>query len=244
VTAQLSSELLKVHTTRTVAILLLAAAGLTALGVFVEGISSTVAELAQDDQQRTLLGAGSSGAVLLATFAGVLAVTGEFRYGTIRPTLLVQPRRRVVLAAKLVVAGLTGLLFGAVCIALSLGAGLLILSARGVDAMLSGTEAAGLVAGTIAAAALSALLGVAIGTLIRNQVGAVVAVVGYAFLVDATIFAAEPTVGRYLPGKAGDALAGQPVEHLLAPAAGALALAAWTLAFVVAATVRNDRSDV
>jgi ABC-type transport system involved in multi-copper enzyme maturation permease subunit len=244
VTAQLASELLKARTTRTVAILLLAAAGLTALGVFVEGISSRVAELAQEDQQRTLLGAGSSGAVLLATFAGVLAVTSEFRYGTIRPTLLIQPRRRVVLAAKLAVAGLTGVLFGAVCIALSLGAGLAIFAVRGIDVAPTGADVVGLVAGTIATAALSALLGVAIGTLIRNQVGAVVAVVAYAFLVDATLFTAAPEVGRFLPGKAGDALAGQPVEHLLAPGAGAVVLAAWTLAFVAAATVRNDRSDV
>jgi ABC-type transport system involved in multi-copper enzyme maturation permease subunit len=244
VTAQLASELLKTRTTRTVAILLLAAAGLTALGVFVEGISSRVAELAQEDQQRTLLGAGSSGAVLLATFAGVLAVTSEFRYGTIRPTLLIQPRRRVVLAAKLAVAGLTGVLFGAVCIALSLGAGLAIFAVRGIDVAPTGADVVGLVAGTIATAALSALLGVAIGTLIRNQVGAVVAVVAYAFLVDATLFTAAPEVGRFLPGKAGDALAGQPVEHLLSPGAGAAALAAWALALVLAATVRNDRSDV
>jgi ABC-type transport system involved in multi-copper enzyme maturation permease subunit len=244
VSDQLASELLKLRTTRTAALLVLAAAGLTLLGVFVEGISATAAELAADEQQRTLLGAGSSGAVLFATFAGLLAVTGEFRYGTIRPTLLVQPRRRIVLAAKLAAAGLTGIVLAVVCLALSLGAGLALLAARGVELAPAGDDLVALAAGSIAAAALSALLGVAIGALIRNQVGAIVAVVAYAFLVDATLFAAAPDAGRFLPGKAGDALAGQPVEHLLSPAAGALALAAWTLAFVVAATVRTDRSDV
>ena len=97
---QLSSELLKLRTTRMAGLLLLAAAGLTLLGVLVEGASASPAELAGDDQQRTLLGAGSSGAVFFATLAGLLTVTSEFRYGTIRPTLLVQPRRRIVLAAK------------------------------------------------------------------------------------------------------------------------------------------------
>ena len=242
--AQLRSELLKQRTTRTVGLLLLAATGLTLLGVVVEGISSTVAELAQEDQQLTLLGAGSSGAVLFATFAGLLAVTSEFRYGTIRPTLLVQPRRRAVLAAKLAAAGITGVLFAVACLALSLGAGLAILAARDIDVAPTGADLAAIAGGTVAAAALSALLGVAIGTLVRNQVGAVVAVVAYAFLVDATLFAAAPGVGRYLPGKAGDALAGQPVEDLLAPGVGAAVLAAWTLAVVVAATVRTDRSDV
>lgn len=240
---QLSSELLKLRTTRMAGLLLLAAAGLTLLGVFVEGASASAAELAGDDQQRTLLGAGSS-AVFFATLVGLLTVTSEFRYGTIRPTLLVQPRRRIVLAAKLTAAALAGVVLTLVCIALSLAAGLAILAVRGVERVPSGADLIALVAGAIAAAALSALLGVAIGALIRNQVGAIVAVVAYAFLVDATLFAATPGVGRFLPGKAGDALAGQPVDHLLSPGAGALALIAWTLAFVLAATVRTERSDV
>lgn len=240
---QLSSELLKLRTTRMAGLLLLAAAGLTLLGVFVEGASASAAELAGDDQQRTLLGAGSS-AVFFATLVGLLTVTSEFRYGTIRPTLLVQPRRRIVLAAKLTAAALAGVVLTLVCIALSLAAGLAILVVRGVERVPSGADLIALMAGAIAAAALSALLGVAIGALIRNQVGAIVAVVAYAFLVDATLFAATPGVGRFLPGKAGDALAGQPVDHLLSPGAGALALIAWTLAFVLAATVRTERSDV
>jgi ABC-2 type transport system permease protein len=244
VSGQLSSELLKLRTTRMAGLLLLAAAGLTLLGVFVEGASASAAELAGDDQQRTLLGAGSSGAVFFATLAGLLTVTSEFRYGTIRPTLLVQPRRRIVLAAKLAAAALAGIVLTLVCIALSLAAGLAILAVRGVELVPSGADLIALAAGTMAAAALSALLGVAIGALIRNQVGAIVAVVAYAFLVDATLFAATPNVGRFLPGKAGDALAGQPVDHLLSPGAGALALIAWTLAFVFAATVRTERSDV
>jgi hypothetical protein len=98
--------------------------------------------------------------------------------------------------------------------------------------------------GTIASSALGALLGVAVGALIRNQAGAIVAVAAYAFLVDAALYAAIPSVGRFLPGKAGDALAGRPDELLLAPGVGAGVLLAWTLALVAAAAVRSDRSDV
>jgi hypothetical protein len=46
VSGQLSSELLKLRTTRMAGLLLLAAAGLTLLGVFVEGASASAAELA------------------------------------------------------------------------------------------------------------------------------------------------------------------------------------------------------
>ena len=88
------------------------------------------------------------------------------------------------------------------------------------------------------------MIGVGVGTLIRNQAGAIVALAAYALLVDAVLFAAVPSVGRYLPGKAGDALAGRPDELLLAPGVGAAMLIAWALSFLAAATVRNDRSDV
>jgi hypothetical protein len=71
-----------------------------------------------------------------------------------------------------------------------------------------------------------------------------VAVAAYAFLVDAALCVAVPSVGRFLPGKAGDALAGRPDELLLAPGPGAAVLIAWTLAFVAAAVVWSDRSDV
>jgi hypothetical protein len=242
--AQLRSELVKLRTTRTMAMLLLGAAALTLLGALVEGASPSRAELATETTQRTMFGAAGSSVVIFATLAGIIAVTSEFRYGTIRPTLLVQPRRRIVLAAKLAAGALAGLLFGVACVAVSFGAGFAILAARGVDVALTASHTPALVAGPVAAAALGAALGVAVGALVRNQVGAIVALVAYAFLVDAVLFAAVPSVGRFLPGKSGDALTGQPVEHLLVPAAGAAVLLAWALAFVLAATVRTDRSDV
>jgi hypothetical protein len=240
---QLRSELLKVRTTRALAALLLGAAALTAFGASVEGLSPSLAKLAQHDTQRGMFAAGVT-AVLFATIAGIVAVTSEFRYGTIRPTLLFEPRRRVVLAAKLAIAALAGVLFAVVCVAIAFGAGFAILGARGVDVALTVGDAIVLVFGTIASSALGAMIGVALGALIRNQASAIIALVAYAVAVDAALFAALPSVGRFLPGKAGDALAGRAVDDLLAPGIGAAVLAAWTLAFVIAATVRTDRSDV
>ena len=240
---QLSSELLKLRTTRTVPALLLAAAALTLLGTCVEGLSPATAELASRETQRTMFSAGVT-AVLFATLAGLVTVTGEFRYGTIRPTLLVQPRRRVVLAAKLAAAALVGVLFAVACVAVAFAAGRAILAVRGAGVSLAGGDVLPLTLGVAVAAVMGALIGVAVGALIRNQVGAIVAVAAYAFAVDAVLFAAAPSLGRYLPGKAGDGLAGRPVEHLLGPGPGAAVLALWTLAFVIAAIVRTERSDV
>ena len=86
--SQLRSELLKMRTTRTVAMLLVASAALTLLGVCVEGLSRSVEELAEESAQRTVFSSAGSAVVLLSTLMGLIAVTSEFRYGTIRPTLL------------------------------------------------------------------------------------------------------------------------------------------------------------
>lgn len=241
---QLRSELLKLCTTRTAAALLLAAAGLTLLGALVEGLSRSVHELALEHTQRTMFSAAGSSGVLFSTFAGLIIVTSEFRYGTIHPTLLFEPRRRVVLAAKLAAAALVGGVFACVCVALSFAAGLAVLGARDVTIVLTATRPLVLVFGPIAGCALGAMLGVAVGTLIRNQVAAIVAIAAYAFVVDAALFASLPSLGRYLPGKASDALAGLPTAHLLAPGLGAAVYLAWTLAFLATATVRHNHSDI
>lgn len=242
-TGQLRSELVKTRTTRTLAMLVLAAAALTLLGALLEGLSPGRDQLSQESTQRELFSA-SSGAVFFATLAGLVAFTSEFRYGTIRPTLLFEPRRRVVLAAKLAAGAAAGVLLGALCVALAFGMGLTILAARDISVQLTGAHAFTLACGTVIASALGAMLGTAVGALIRNQVGALVAVVAYAFLIDAGLFATVPSAGRYLPGKAGDALSGLPTDGLLAPGAGAAAMIAWVLAFVVAAGLRTEWTDV
>jgi ABC-2 type transport system permease protein len=241
---QLGSELLKIRTTRTLPVLLLVAVALTLLGTAVEGLSRTGDELAQEDAQRAVFNAAGSSVVFMATLAGLIAATAEFRYGTIRPTLMVEPRRRVVVAAKLAAASLAGIVFGVLCVGVCFGAGLAILAARDVNLALTGDHALALVLGPVGASVLGAMLGVAGGTLIRNQVGAIVALAAYAIAVDAVLFAALPSVGRFMPGKAGDALTGRPVEDLLAPGLGAAVLVAWTVTLVAAATVRNARSDI
>jgi ABC-2 type transport system permease protein len=243
-TDQLRSELRKLRTTRTVPVLLLVAVALALLGAFAEGLSPTLEELAQADRQRLLIGGAATNAALLAVFVGLLAVTSEFRYGTIRVTLLFEPRRRIVLAAKLAAAALAGIVFAVVCVAVAFGAGLAIFAARDVEVALTGTQTLVLVFGPIATSALSAMLGVTVGALIRNQVGAIVALSVYSLAVDALLFATVPSVGRYLPGQAGNALSGLPDAELLSPGLGAAVAVAWTLVFIAMATARMDRSDV
>ena len=62
---------------------------LTLLGACVEGLSPTRGRAGGRRTRSARCSAPASRAVLFATLAGLLAVTSEFRYGTIRPTLLV-----------------------------------------------------------------------------------------------------------------------------------------------------------
>lgn len=240
---QLRSELLKLRTTRTTWGLLLVEIGLVVLAVVAQGLSTDPIDLAGADTQRTYFGSGT-GATLIAAFVGMLAVTTEFRFGTIRPTLVFQPRRRVVLAAKLAAAAAAGLVLGVVGAGLAFGVGLPILSARGADVALSDRTLVLVGLGTVAASVLWAVLGVAVGALLRHQVGAIVALVAWNTVVESILFAFVPGVGRYLPGEAGNALAGAAGERLLSVGAGGLVMAAWAVGLVLAASVRTDRSDV
>lgn len=242
--AQTRSELLKLRTTRMLPLLLLAAVAMSLFGVLIEGLSRDVNALTSAADQRDLLSKGVTIAVFFATLAGLLSVTAEYRYGTIRPTLLVQPRRHIVLAAKLAAAAVTGVVFAVACVAASFGAWAIVMQTQDASAALTSTHVLGLIFGPVAASALSAMIGVALGALIRNQAGAIIALAVYALVVDAGLFSAAPEVGQYLPGKAGDALAGRPVELLLAPALGALLLALWAVLFAGAALVRDRHRDV
>jgi hypothetical protein len=241
---QLRSELLKLRTIRMTLVFLLLAVALALLTVLADGLSATLDELAVEDEQRRLIGTAATNAVFLATFVGLLAVTNEFRYGTIRPTLLFEPRRRVVLAAKLAAGALMGISLAVACVAVSFAAGLALLSARDLDIALTRTNTLVLVFGTIAASALTAMLGVSLGALIRNQVAAIGALAVYSLVVDVLLFTTVPSVGRFLPGEAANSLSGLPEENLLVPGMGAAVVVAWTIAFVAAATARTECSDV
>ena len=92
VTRQVRSEVLKLRTTRTTLGLVLGLLGLVLFTVIVQPIASRIDnanefQLATEDTQRSILQSAGL-ATLFAILLGILAITSEFRHGTIRPTLL------------------------------------------------------------------------------------------------------------------------------------------------------------
>lgn len=197
----LAGELLKLRTTRMVWGLLGALLLIVAIGTLAIVFDTPRSELASAESQADLFATASAG-IIFVLLLGVMLLSGEFRHGTITQTLLITPNRWKVLGGKLLAGAILGFAFGAVAELFAFLFGLLLLTLRGVDFAFE-SEAQGFLVGTLLATTACGPLGVAIGSLIRNQVIAIVTVFA-AFLIAEPIVAAllmiewdEPA--KYLP---------------------------------------------
>jgi ABC-2 type transport system permease protein len=241
VIGQLRSELLKQRSTQTTLYLFLAMFALVALAVTLHVVALGADQLSTRSHQLEVFQLGSRSGMLFAGLAGAIAITAEIRYGTIRPTFLVTPRRSPVLGAKLAISVLVGLAFGLLAEALMTVDASIAFAARGIDIQLTGGDYLQLLTGGAAAAAFWAAAGVGVGALVQNQVAALVGLCAWMFLVEATLEGFVPDFGRLMPGGAGLALAGNSDE--LSAAVGALLLVLYAAAVTVAGwrvTLRRD----
>lgn len=246
-TLQIRAELLKLRSTRTTLGLVLGLVALVVFTVVIQLVASQfedsgVPRLEERDTQRTIFATGSV-ASLFAALVGVLAVTGEFRHGTIRPTLLFTPVRERVIAAKGLACALAGLVLGLLAAGLTLGITVAWFVIDDVSRGLGSGELAEIAAGTAVGALLWASIGVGVGAAVRNQVAAVVGTILWSMIPEPLLLALVPDVGRLMPVAAGDALSGAAGEELLPPLAGLVVLAAWAVALTavgIAVTVRRD----
>jgi ABC-2 type transport system permease protein len=242
VTGQLRSELLKQRSTPTTLLLFLAMFGLVAFAVAMHLLALEADQLSTRSHQLEVFQIGTRAGMLFAGLAGAIAITAEIRYGTIRPTFLVTPRRSPVIAAKLAISGLAGIVFGLLAEALMAGAAAVGLAARGIDNQLTGGDYLQLLAGGATAAALWAAIGVGVGALIRNQVGAVVGLCVWMFLIESVSEGFVPDAARLLPGGVGLALAGNSDE--LSAAVGGLLLVLYAAAASAAGWIETLRRDI
>jgi ABC-2 type transport system permease protein len=246
VIAQLRSELRKMRTTRTNLGLLLGLLALILFGV-IAGAFSSEADLSSLENQRELVGNGAFAAVF-AAMIGVMAMTSEFRHGTIRATFVYTPARTLVLVAKVAASLLVGVGFGLLGASLALGTGVAMIRARGYDVLIDSADVRKLLLGTMLMSALWSALGVGLGALVRNQVFAIVGLFAWVFVVEILIFQYLPGVGRYAPGAAGTAMTGDTVGnssvHLLSAPIGGALLTAYACLFTLAGALAIERRDV
>lgn len=225
----LGSEFQKVFTTRMwwlIAILLVAYVAFLAggFGAFL-GWTIENPEAAENTGNNTQLPPGMQLAPLIYGFAssvgyvfpvllGALAVTGEFRHKTLTPTFLAEPHRSTVLSAKFASQLIVGAGLGVIAFATSVGTGAAALAAFGLDTDLDMSDTWALIGRGVLAMALWGTIGVGLGTLVTNQVAAIVIVIAFTQFVEpilrlaASLNDVTAQVGQFLPGAASDALVG------------------------------------
>ncbi|MFD9427688.1 MULTISPECIES: ABC transporter permease [unclassified Streptomyces] len=189
----------------------------------------------------------------LLMVVGAIAVFGEYTSGLIRTTFAAVPARRSLMAAKMSVLAAVMFVLGAVVAGASFGVTQAILrDHRGMS--LSDPGAVRAVAASALLAPLCALVGMALGALIRHAAGTVVTVVGVLLLLP-TLFQGETyrwvkEIGNAMPLTAWQALVRNPERdynvgmYPVSVAEAWIVCGAWSLVAAVIAIAVVQRRDV
>jgi hypothetical protein len=241
----LRAELRKVRATPTIWWLLLGTAAIGVVGTLAPLIAADgdAAGLLTDRKLQEAMHGAAAG-VILVIVAGIVGMAGDWRFGQATQTFLTTPQRwRVVVAKSLAYMGVGavyGIVAGAASTATAWG------WYRASDLALPFDRSAVWLTllGCLAVAVLFGLLGVAVGGLARNQVAAIVAALGWQVLVEPALFAASPSVFKWLPGMASFSLRRQPTEGLLAVGPATAVLVGVIAVLLAAGLWCVERDDV
>jgi ABC-2 type transport system permease protein len=180
---------------------------------------------------------------LVMLIIGILASGGEFRHRTIVPVLLATPGRGRVFAVKVLVVAVIGAVFSAITFGIGLGAVVAELSAHHLHHLPAGTGS--LYAGAVIASTCFGMIGVALGALTRNTVGAIVAAIGWTILVEMIILqAVVPGIEKWLPTRAAVMLTTPPDSGHLSLVTASLVLTGYAAALLLAARFATLNRDI
>jgi ABC-2 type transport system permease protein len=243
-TRLLSSELFKLRTTRT--FYALVGAQLAAV-LIISVLSAALSHPEPGNAYLRNLEAFGTFAQIVAALLGILSITTEFRHGTITPTLLGAPVRARLLTSKLYATLLAGAVLGLVTSGLIAGIVVLFASWRDLDYNATGHQVLGLILGGGAATALFGALGLGLGALVRNQVGAIIGLLVYMLLVEPFAGLIPAGIGdaisKYGLGGSSAALAATDSDRLH-QLGGGLVFLGWAVLFMILGTLVFTRRDV
>lgn len=205
----LASEWRKVTTTKLAWVLVIVAMvySVAQVGTLVLLASGLLPEvpgqesLLQDPAYVTTLLSQTGTAATFALLLGIIAMTGEFRHMTITSTFLATPRRGRVLLGKMVLFGVIGI--GVAVLTFSVVLVTTVVALLPFDhAPITADAALSVLVGAVIGLALYAVLGVSLGSVITNQVAAIVVALLWVLLIEPLLGLAFPDVARWLPGGA------------------------------------------
>lgn len=183
---------------------------------------------------------------------GVAGSAGEWRHRTIVPTALVTPQRRAPILAKALAHAAVGAILGAIAALLTGVIAVIWLGLRGGAPPVGAGELAQIDLGVILYTALSATLGVGIGSLARNQLAAVGALSVLLVVVEPALSALVPHLGAFtisglgiaLSGATSASIQGGPFGDILPAAIATLVYCGYAGAFLAAGIVAAQRSEI
>ncbi len=250
-TALIDAELLKLST-RAHAGVFLVAMIFVPIAVSSEiprpGKGGTALSIYDPDLLALAVGTGFVVPMVFVALLGGVAVTQEFRYGTVTSTYLTEPRRHRVLMAKIGALVVASLLTTAVTLSVAGPVAVALISTRGGHLHV-GTRFWQTVAGCAIVMLLYAVVGALIGALVRNQVAFVVAALAWMLAVEHLLIPAHMSVGRWLPVAAAYQLmqlgpSVDPDGRLLPLTASGLLLTAYATIVVILAFALIPRRDI
>ena len=184
---------------------------------------------------------------ILFLILGIIGMTQEYRHRTATPTFLTTPKRGRVVIAKLVGYALAAIPFALVVLAVNYLVVAIYAGARGDAPSLTGDNLRVLTSSGLALV-IYTVIGVGVGALLRNQVGAIVGSLVYLFVVEGIIVRAIPglrDIYKWLPGGALEALTATfEGPDLLEAWQGGLLLLGYGLVAAVLGTFLAVRRDV
>lgn len=214
----------------------------------VGGISGKFVSGSDPNDPQTLLIAFSHVglASVLSLVLGIMAVAGEYRYRTITDTYLATPSRGVVVGAKVATYGAFGALIGVVSAATALATAAVWLNVKDSVLTLGADGVWKTIVGCIVWNACFGALGVGVGALVRNLVGAIAGALVWIAIVEGLVAQLIGDNGKWLAFRSGVALEGiaSPGVALLPQWGGGLMLLVYTGAIVAVALATSMRRDV
>ena len=156
---------------------------------------------------------GSVVTALLLGVVGAVSISGEFAYGTIRPTFAATPRRMRVLAAKAIVIAVFAFVAEAIVVVACYALSSTIATSRGASFSLSDDiQARSALIGIVVFAVIVSLLGFGLGMVIRNTPAAIAILILWPLVIENLVQAILSAAGvdrpaRFLPYTSGFNLA-------------------------------------
>jgi ABC-2 type transport system permease protein len=247
------SEVLKIRSTQVWMWMVLLAVAFTALGS-ITSVYSTIDDHNNGGSQidyYNIFTQSQSAAVALLVL-GLLGLTTEFRHKTITPTLLATPNRWRLLIGKALSYGLFSLVYALICVIVNFAIVIVWLNAKGI-AVEFGHGVPGGVLKSYLSLVLTALFGLGLGALIKNQAASMVFGIVYFFILD-SLLNFVPGVRKgyaWTPGGAIKAFTsnghvdGMPDDvHLLSPIGGGVLFLVWALALLLIGGQISLRRDI